>query len=128
MIKYSVNDLSRINWIKKRTENCAIIILYKKKKKIFIVVRICALKWIQIQNLLRAKSTLKRIMDVYQPGLDNDVSEICLGNGHTYPHSHSHSYHHHHSLCFTSFAYASFLFARLFFSFLHHHVHSSHEK
>ena len=46
------------------------------------MVRICALKWIQVQNLLRAKSTFKRIMDEYQPGLENDVSEICLGNGH----------------------------------------------
>lgn len=44
------------------------------------MVRLCVLKWIKIQNLLRAKSTYKRIMDVYQSGLDNDVSEICLGN------------------------------------------------
>jgi hypothetical protein len=44
------------------------------------VVRLCVLKWIKIQNILRAKSTYKRIMDVYQSGLDNDVSEICLGN------------------------------------------------
>ena len=46
------------------------------------MVRLCALKWIKIQNILRAKSTYKRIMDVYQSGLDNDVSEICLGNEH----------------------------------------------
>lgn len=74
------------------------------------MVRICALKWIQVQNLLRAKSTFKRIMDEYQAGLENDVSEICLGNGHSAP------YHpHHHILLYvTHQTFASILFFYLF--------------